>query len=329
MSNKTFIIAEAGVNHNGKLDLALKLIDAAAKAGADAVKFQAFKADLIVTSEAKQADYQTKNTGIKESQLDMIRKLELKADDYKKLVAHAKKRKIKFLCSPFDLESLKMLVSLKVDQLKLASGEVTNGPLLLKAAQTGLPIILSTGMANLKEIEDALALLAFGYKHKKQIPSTQPKFKKADLKYLRGKVSILHCTTDYPAKPEDINLLAIKTIADKFGLPTGYSDHTAGILASVSAVAMGARIIEKHFTLDKKLQGPDHKASLEPNELKQMVEQIREVEKMLGDGKKAPKKVELQYIKIVRRGLYKTAKGYVAMRPQNNLNPMNSWGLFR
>jgi N-acetylneuraminate synthase/N,N'-diacetyllegionaminate synthase len=276
-----FIIAEAGVNHNGNVELAKKLIDTAKDAGADAVKFQTFKAENVVTKNSEKAEYQKETTG-KGSQYNMIKKLELTEYDFKELADYAKKKGILFLSSPFDKESVDLLYELDVPVFKIASGEITNFPLLRYIAKKRKPIILSTGMSTLGEVEEAL-------------------------KVIRNEgvedIVLLHCVSNYPAKIEDVNLKAMETLKQAFKIPVGFSDHTLGITASIAAVASGACLIEKHFTLDRNLPGPDHKASLEPDELKEMVKTIRDVEKALGDGIKKPTKEEEEIKKVARRSV--------------------------
>ena len=256
-----FVIAEAGVNHNGRLDLALKLIHAAADAGADAVKFQTFRAEQVVAASGKMADYQKRNLGKSESQLVMLKKLELKEEYYPALIKRAKERGIIFLSTPHGgFESVDFLQKLKIPAFKFGSGDLTNLPLLEYVAKFKKPMILSAGMATMKEIKSAVKII-----------------KKAG----NNKIIVLHCTTDYPADPEKVNLLAMKTMEKELGLPAGYSDHTDGIKISVAAAVLDAQVIEKHFTLNKAMPGPDHKASLEPGELKEMVKQIRLAQKRL------------------------------------------------
>jgi len=303
------VIAEAGVNHNGSKDLAFKLIDAAQSAGADIVKFQTFKTNNLVTRKAKQADYQIANSKDVESQWDMLRKLELNYDDHFELVDYCQKLGIEFLSTAFDSESLNFLVNdLKLTRLKIASGELTNAPLLLEHAKTQCDLIVSTGMASLAEIEAALGVIAFGYTASAETPPTSEAFSiayasEAGQRALKEKVILLHCTTEYPAPISEVNLRAMKTIARAFGLPAGYSDHTAGTNIAIAAVACGAVIIEKHFTLDRNLEGPDHKASLEPNEIKAMVDAIRQVELALGNGIKRPTQSEIDNKKVVRKSI--------------------------
>ena len=276
-----FIIAEAGVNHNGDIELAKELIDAARNAGADAVKFQTFKAEKVVTQSAEKAEYQ-KETTEKGSQYEMIKKLELTEEDFNDLADYAKKKNIVFLSSPFDKESVDLLDEINVPVFKVASGELTNFPLLTHIAKKEKPIILSTGMTTLGEVEEALNVIrSEGV----------------------NDIILLHCVSDYPAKMKDVNLRAMETLKRAFKLPVGFSDHTRGITVPIAAVALGACVMEKHFTLDKNLSGPDHKASLEPNELKEMVQAIRDVEKALGDGIKRPTKNEGAVKRVVRRSI--------------------------
>lgn len=277
-----FIIAESGVNHNGSIVLAKKLIDAAVDAGADAVKFQTFNAEEVVSANAPKAAYQKHNTDASESQLDMIKKLELSKEDHEELIAYTNHKNIIFLSTPFDEKSVDLLIEFGVPLIKIGSGEITNHPFLKYIAKKGLPIILSTGMSTLEEVAEAVLVI-----------------KEAGCEDL----TLLHCTSNYPARVEDCNLLAIKTMADTFNLPVGYSDHTPGIFVSIAAVALGACVIEKHLTLDKKLSGPDHKASLEPYELKEMVRGIRVVEKALGSPIKAPVEAETEIRNVGRKSV--------------------------
>lgn len=340
MSASTYIIAEAGVNHNGSIDLARQLIDVAADAGADAVKFQTFKAQNLVSKSAPKANYQTRTTGDDESQFDMIHKLELDETAHLLLMSHCQRKGIQFLSTPFDFESVDLLAQkMKLPFLKISSGEITNGPLLLYIAQTGKPVILSTGMSDLDEVQQALGVLAFGYVGHIKKPSHAgfiEAFESAEGQaVLRDKVRLLHCTTEYPAPFKDVNLRAMNTLAETFGLPVGFSDHTTGIALATAAVARGAVVIEKHFTLDRCLPGPDHGASLEPEELSAMVRSIREVEIALGDGKKCPTESELKNISVARKSL--VAKGIIkkgqeftsenlgVKRPGDGVSPMKYW----
>lgn len=311
--SKTFIIAEAGVNHNGSIELAFKLIDAAKESGADGVKFQSFKADNLLSPKAEKAEYQKQTTDVSESQYEMIRKLELSVGDHKKLIEYCNKIDIQFLSSPFDLESIDLLIELGLDILKIPSGEITNLPYLRKIGKLNKNVILSTGMADLGEIEDSLDVLTESG---------------TDLK----NITVLHCNTEYPTHFEDVNLNAMLTIKNSFGVHVGYSDHTTGIEIPIAAVALGAKVIEKHFTLDRNMEGPDHKASLEPNELKQMITEIRNIEKALGNGIKKPSESELKNKPIVRKSLVaikdikkgeKFTKENVGIkRPGNGISPM-------
>lgn len=286
------IIAEAGVNHNGERDKAFALIDVAAKAGADAVKFQTFNAERLAAMTAPKAAYQNRTTDASQSQLEMLKRLELPVEWHKELQAHASGQGIQFISTAFDLDSLAFLESLNLPYYKIPSGEITNGPLLLAFARTGKKVILSTGMATLGEVEQALAILAWGYLKTESPASLAEVWQHWSTSQagaaIAENVSLLHCTSQYPTPMEEVNLRAMDTLRSSFGLPVGYSDHTQGVLIPVAAVARGAQIIEKHFTLDSRLPGPDHKASLEPDELSQMVEKIRSVETALGDARKRP-----------------------------------------
>ncbi len=282
--NKVFIIAEAGVNHNGSVDLATQLVDVAVDAGADAVKFQTFKAENIISRYAPKANYQQETTNKNESQLEMVRRLELSPAEHKELIKYCKTKGIIFMSAPFDLESIDLLLELGLETMKIPSGEITNLPYLRKIGGLGKRIIMSTGMADLKEIEDALNILL------------QSGTDRTD-------ITILHCNTEYPSPFEDVNLPAMLTIKNAMNVNVGYSDHTLGIEVPIAAAALGASVIEKHFTLDKSMAGPDHKASLEPGELKAMVQAIRNVEKASGDGIKKPSSSELSNKQIVRKSI--------------------------
>lgn len=309
--DRTLIIAEAGVNHNGNVLLAHKMIDAAHKAGADIIKFQTGKPELVISKFAEKAEYQKHTTGINESQLEMCKKISLQYEDHISLKQHCEAVGIQFLSTPFDLESINFLEELGCTMWKIPSGEITNLPYLMKIAETHKPIILSTGMSTLEEISDAISVL--------------------DL-HGAGEITLLHCTTEYPAPIEDVNLRAMETMRHKFGLKVGYSDHTQGIEIPVAAVAMGACVIEKHFTLDRNMEGPDHKASLEPNELAAMVKAIRNVEKALGDGRKNPSKSEIKNIPIARKSIVAkkkiikgetfTEENITTKRPGCGISPM-------
>lgn len=333
----TFIIAEAGVNHNGSLELAKQLIDAAADAGADAVKFQTFRAEQLVARHAPKAEYQTRTTDAKESQFEMIRKLELTDTDHEVLIAHARARRIEFLSTPFDAASLTLLTQrFGLTTIKVSSGDITNAPFLMDVARVAQRIILSTGMSTLAEVEAALGVLAFGFIEPNAVPQRnsfeEAYSSDAGQSVLRDRVALLHCTTEYPAPFLEVNLRAMDTMSTAFGLPTGYSDHTQGIHISVAAVARGATVIEKHFTLDRSLPGPDHKASLEPSELHAMVSAIRDVEQALGDGIKRPTVTESKNRSIARKSLV-IERAVVAgeklalacKRPGTGLSPFEYW----
>ncbi len=340
LNTSTYIIAEAGVNHNGSLEIAKKLIEVAADAGADAVKFQTFKADKLVSSSALKAEYQTRTTDATETQFAMIRKLELDEAAHDILIGHCKLCGIEFLSTPFDEDSVDLLAGrFNLARIKIPSGEITNAPLLLKIAESAKPVILSTGMSSLGEIEDALGVLAFGYLKCGEWPSIKgfhsAYSSEVGQSMLQRHVTLLHCTTEYPAPYEDVNLKAIDTLRAAFALPVGFSDHTAGIAVAIAAVARGAVIIEKHFTLDRNLPGPDHKASLEPTELKEMVKSIRLVEQALGSPLKMPSPSELKNIAVARKSLVAQcpiAQGEVfsnanltAKRPGNGVSPLRYW----
>ncbi|OGB20911.1 MAG: N-acetylneuraminate synthase [Burkholderiales bacterium RIFCSPLOWO2_02_FULL_57_36] len=286
----TFIIAEAGVNHNGREDLALELVDTAARCGADAVKFQTFTAEKLVRPGAEKAEYQRRETGDGD-QFDMLKKLEMSDDLHRKLVRRCNDLNIEFMSTPFDEFAADFLVSLGMKRIKVPSGEITNYPFLEYLAAKNVPMIISTGMANLQEVQDAIQVVAA---------------KRQSLGYSGGMsdcLTVLHCTSNYPASVDDVNLRAMQTIYLATGVPVGYSDHTAGIAVSVAAVGMGASVIEKHFTLDKGFPGPDHKASLEPDELAMMIRHIRDVERALGSDKKEPAANELPVRALVRRSV--------------------------
>lgn len=289
MTQRCFIIAEAGVNHNGSIEMALKLIDVAADAGANAVKFQTFKAEKLARPGANKAEYQHQIGNEDEDQLAMLKRLELHESAYPELIARCQSLGIEFMSTPFEQESAKFLTVLGMKKIKVPSGEVTNLPFLQYLADLRLPIILSTGMATLEEVGEAV----------ETIKSSWLKFDISSESYL----TLLHCTSNYPALPHDVNLRAMATMREKFNLPVGYSDHTLGTAISVAAVALGATVIEKHFTLDCSLEGPDHRASLDPSELTNMVDQIRAVELALGNGDKIPSKNELPIRDVARRSV--------------------------
>ncbi|HGF7178695.1 TPA: N-acetylneuraminate synthase [Vibrio cholerae] len=339
----TLIIAEAGVNHNGDEALAFQLVDAAHQAGADIVKFQTFKAKNLVTEQAKQADYQVANTQKQESQLAMLSRLELSYTAHHQLVKHCQSLGIEFLSTAFDSESLDFLVNdLGLKRLKLPSGELTNAPLVLEHARTGCDLIVSTGMATLAEIEMALGVIAFGYTAADNAAPSVLAFQQAyasevGQKALKEKVTILHCTTEYPAPMAEINLKAMDTLGKAFDLPAGYSDHSEGITIPIAAVARGAVLIEKHFTLDKNMEGPDHKASLEPDELTAMVKAIRQVEVALGTAIKSPTVSEVKNKAVARKSLVAsqviragesfTADNVTIKRPGSGMSPYQYWDM--
>ena len=341
MIEGVFIIAEAGVNHNGDLNLAKQLIDVAAEAGASAVKFQTFRAEQLVCRHAPKAEYQTCTTDQSESQFEMIRKLELNETNHEVLIAHAQARSITFLSTPFDMPSLSLLTKrFGLQTVKIPSGEITNAPFLLAIARAAQQLILSTGMSTLAEVEAALSVLAFGFVSPATAIPQRGDFEKAFVsesgqQALRDRVTILHCTTEYPASFDQVNLRAMDTLAVAFGLPIGYSDHTMGIHVSLAAVARGARMIEKHVTLSRALPGPDHKASLEPDELRQLVRQIREVEQALGDGRKRPSASEWKNRDVARKSLVAaraiqvgevfTEKNLSCKRPGTGVSPFVYW----
>jgi N-acetylneuraminate synthase len=342
IENRVYIIAEAGVNHNGSLDLALRMIDAAAESGADAVKFQTFRAGNVVRRGASKADYQKKTTDVSESQLDMLRKLELDNNAHWQLMERCRLRGVQFLSSPFDMESIEFLAgTLNLPFLKLPSGEITNAPFLLKAALTGKSVILSTGMCSLADIETALGVLAFGYL-KPGVPPSVGAFIDAfrssgGQQALRENATLLHCTTEYPAPFEEVNLRSMETMNAAFGLKVGLSDHTEGIAVPVAAAARGAAVIEKHFTLDRGLPGPDHKASLEPDELKTMVRSIHQVSQALGSPLKLPAPSEIKNMKVTRKSLVAACgikrgelfapENIAVKRPGDGISPIHYWEL--
>lgn len=335
------IIAEAGVNHNGDMNLAKQLIDVAAEAGANAVKFQTFRAEQLVSRKAPKAEYQTRITDQAESQFEMIRKLELTETDHEVLIAHAQARGIEFLSTPFDVPSLHLLTKrFGLQTIKIPSGEITNAPFLLVIARATQRAILSTGMSTLADVEAALGVLAFGFTAPASATPQRGDFEQAfasdfGQQLLRERVTLLHCTTEYPAPFGEVNLRAMDTLAAAFGLPVGYSDHTPGIHVSLAAVARGAQVIEKHFTLDRNLPGPDHKASLDPDELRDLVCQARELEQALGDGIKRPSTSEwknrnvarksLVAAKAIKEGEMFTEENLACKRPGTGADPFAYW----
>ena len=313
MNVRTLIIAEAGVNHNGDIQMARRLIDAAAEAGADLVKFQTFRADRLVTASAKKASYQIATTAADESQHEMIRKLELTEAMHDNLIDHCRQRKIEFFSTAFDIDSLDYLMQLGMERVKVPSGEITNLPYLRRVGGFGKPVILSTGMSNLGDIEAALNVL--------ELAGTP-----------RDRITVLHCNTEYPVPMVEVNLRAMRSIREAFGVEVGFSDHTEGIEVAIAAVALGARVIEKHFTLDRNLPGPDHRASIEPDELGRMISSIRNIELAMGDGIKRPSASEERNRPIARKSLVAarpinkgelfSATNMTAKRPGTGISPM-------
>lgn len=309
----TIIIAEAGVNHNGSLELAKQMVIAAKQAGADYVKFQTGTPSLVISKFAGMADYQKKNIGREESQLDMVKKIMLKNEDFFLLAEYCCEQNIRFLSTPFDLEAIDVLAAIGMDFWKVPSGEITNYPYLVKIAQTGLPVVMSTGMSTLDEIEEAVKVLS-------------------DNGLCRDQIKLLHCNTEYPTPMEDVNLMAMKEMYTRMNLAVGYSDHTRGIEVSIAAVALGAEIIEKHFTLDRNMEGPDHQASLEPSELKAMVSAIRNIEKAMGSGHKDVSDSErknrgvarksIVALRNIRKGELLTEENLYVKRPGCGISPM-------
>ncbi len=306
-----FIIAEAGDNHNGNLENALKLVDKAAEAGADCVKFQTFVTEEVISRHAEMAEYQKQNTGIEESQFDMVKKLELSFEDFRQIQAYCRTKGILFLSTPFDLPSIAFLNDIGVPFFKIPSGEITNYPYLAAIGRTHKDVVLSTGMCTVEEIREAIAVLEENG---------------------AGRMTLLHCNTEYPTPYEDVNLNAMKTMRAVFGKEVGYSDHTLGIEVPVAAAALGAVIIEKHFTLDKDMEGPDHKASLEPEELAAMIKAVRNIETALGSSEKKPSPSELKNLaaarksivarRNIRQGELLTEENLAVKRPGTGISPM-------
>lgn len=341
-ARRVLVIAEAGVNHNGSIDLARRLVDAAAKAGADVVKFQSFRAEALATASAGMAPYQKARAAAPGSQAEMLRRLELSHEAHHALAAHCRSSGIQFLSTAFDEQYLGFLVrEIGAPWIKVASGEITNGPFLLAAARTGRPILLSTGMSTLADVEAALAVVAFGLTASGQPASGEacraalatPEGRAA----VRERVTLLHCVTEYPAPLADANLRAMTTLGEVFGTAIGYSDHTQGIVASLAAAAMGARVIEKHITLDRAMEGPDHHASLEPAEFEALVRGVREITLALGSSEKRPVPAEepnrlvarksLVAARPIARGATISLADLAAKRPGTGLSPMEAWSL--
>jgi len=339
----TNVIAEAGVNHNGSLERALAMVDAAAKAGATTVKFQTFVPENVASRHADMAGYQERNTGKHQSQLDMLRQLHLDEAAHHRLFEHCRQVGIRFLSAPFDIDSLDFLVDdLHVDCLKIASGEITNAPLLVAAGRSGLPLILSTGMSTLDEVRLALGALAWGMLEPKSPTDVEQEFPLAldeaqASGLLESRATLLHCTTQYPTPLDAVNLRAMQTLASEFGLQVGFSDHTTSISIAVAAVALGATVVEKHFTLDRSLPGPDHAASLEPAELAELILNVRELEQAMGDGVKAIQPTERENLGVARKSIVAankisagsrfTAANLGVKRTGTGMSPFRYWSL--
>ncbi|MEK5146257.1 N-acetylneuraminate synthase [Psychrobacillus sp. FSL K6-4615] len=338
----TYIIAEAGVNHNGSLEMAKQLVNVAKQAGADAVKFQTFKAENLVTRSAQQANYQVENLGEVTSQFKMLKKLELSYDEFVKLKYYCDANEIEFLSTPFDIESVDFLLNdIGMSKFKIPSGELTNSPFIHYIATKKKPIILSTGMATMKDIHEALSFIAYGLAFPDQevnLNQVQRFYQKEEARLLlREFVTVLHCTTEYPAPFETINLCAMNEMKKELQLPIGFSDHSEGIAVPIAAIALGAVVIEKHFTLDRNLPGPDHRASLEPKELEEMVTGIKAIEESMGTGNKKPTPKELDNRKVARKSIVakvKIAAGeifaerHIAIkRPGHGMPPRSYWSL--
>ncbi len=339
--NHVTVIAEAGVNHNGSLDRAIEMVDVAAEIGVDVVKFQTFNADALATRSAPKADYQKETTEESESQLDMLRALELDVHAHRTLIQRCDEKGVQFLSTPFDLGSLDLLANdLDIAILKIGSGELTNAPLLHAAARAGRDLILSTGMATLDEVQTMLGVVAHGYLNESRPSQTafMQAFESAQGQaVLKSRVTLLHCTSSYPTPDSDVNLKAIETLRAKFDLPVGFSDHSEGIVHAIASVALGACVIEKHYTLDKDLPGPDHKASATPDELKDLVEGVRRVSAGLGDGCKEPRPAEMSNLAIGRKSLVAcapinagdvfTTENLTVKRPGTGMRPELYWSL--
>jgi len=337
------IIAEAGVNHNGKLELAFELVDAAITAGVDIVKFQTFQANNLVLPSVDQAQYQQENTNKKQSQYKLLKQLELTFEEHYLIAKYCREKGIAYLSTAFDNESLSFLQNkIGLTTLKVPSGELTNSPFVLLHAQSGCDLIVSTGMATMAEVEQALSVIAFGLLNELNKKPSVTGFRQAYLSVkgqnkLKEKVTLLHCTTEYPAPFDQVNLNAMADMSDTFLLPVGYSDHTQGIAIPIAAAAKGATIIEKHFTLSRTMEGPDHKASIEPDELRVMVDGVRQVEQALGERKKKPVTSEIKNIALARKSLVATRSikkdqvfnenSLTAMRPGTGISPHNYWQL--
>lgn len=330
------IIAEVGVNHDGSLRKAMALVDAAVQAGADVVKFQSFRAEALASRGAAKAPYQRASSG--ETQLEMLRRLQLSESDQHELAQYCQRRAIGFLTTPFDLPSLEFVLDrLALPEIKVGSGDLTNGPLLLRIARAGRQVILSTGMSTSREIAEALAILAYGYlgETPERERSARSKYVAKHREHLQGRVILLHCTSEYPAPPASLNLLALRTLADDWGLPVGYSDHSRSRVAAIAAVTLGAVVLEKHLTLDRRASGPDHAASCEPNELAEWISEVRQLEQALGSGEKRPSDGEIVNARVARKSLVaKTSlrtgdifseENLTVKRPGMGISPMEYW----
>ena len=338
-----YIIAEAGVNHDGSIEQAYKMVEVAADIGADAIKFQTFKTDNLVVRNAEKAQYQKDSTGIDETQYEMLKGLELSFESFRELARYSNNFDIDFLSTAFDSESLEFLVeNIEVCRLKIPSGEITNAPFLIQHAWTGKDIIISTGMCDLCDIETALGAIAYGLLNKNDHPDGRDNFlhayySEAGRRALKEKVTLLHCTSEYPTPSNEMNIRVIDSLRSCFGLDIGLSDHSNGINAALCAVSRGATMIEKHFTLDKNLKGPDHSSSLDPTELQSMISSIKEINVMLGDGVKRPTQSELKNrvstrksvvaAKYILKGELLTEDKLTVKRPGNGLSPIHFWDL--
>lgn len=334
-----YIIAEAGVNHNGSLDMALKLVEQAARVGADAVKFQTFSTEATISKFAEKAEYQKITTAYEENQFDMVKKLELSYEDFEAIKKHCDIHNITFLSTGFDTKSLTFLDKvLNIPVIKIPSGDINNGPLVLQAAQTNKNILLSTGMSDIQTIHNALAIIDYGYNNNKQPSSFEEIYRlyvKSDKIQLREKVTLLQCTTEYPTPVDEINLSALNTLKEEFNLEVGFSDHSKGVDATFLSVALGVKVIEKHFTLDNAMDGPDHKASLNPNDFETMVKKIRLAETILGNGEKVVMASEKKNINIARKSLIAlrdiqqgevfSSENLGVKRPGDGIEPIYYW----
>lgn len=336
---KVFIIAEIGVNHNGQLDLAMKLIDTAKECGADAVKFQTFKAESLVTAYAEKADYQKENDAGSSTQLEMLKRLELSFEDHFKLKAYCEKQGIEFLSSAFDFECLNFLINdLKLQTIKVPSGETANYPFIYELAKSGVKAIVSTGMFEMSEIKTALSVMTKGYKNQPMDIKSLDQISLGEISNtLKDKISLLHCTTAYPCTPEDANIRVVETFKNTFKVPVGFSDHTQGFAAAMASVSLGATVIEKHITLDCNMEGPDHKASLDPAAFRNYVSLIRETEKVLGSSEKKPTPIEFKNRVFARKSVVAkkemkagdvfSIENIDLKRPGSGMSPLYYWDI--